>query len=59
MFANAQELLAYTYEGRQLRVPEEGAWVAFDCTDCGTHTETTIRSGLIECYGCDKEALAR
>src|SRR4051812_16792949 len=38
MFVNAQEMLAFTYEGRQLRVPELGSWVEWDCTACGTHS---------------------
>jgi hypothetical protein len=56
MFANAQEMLAYTYEGRQLRVPEDGSWISFDCTACGAHNEQPIHGGPLECDGCDAYA---
>jgi hypothetical protein len=55
MFANPREVLAFTYEGRQLRVPEPGSWVAFDCTAAvrngaarwrpGSRRATCARSG--------------
>jgi hypothetical protein len=57
MLTNARELEAYTYEGRRLIVPEIGSWVSFDCTECGTRTETSIRGNGLECDGCDAYAL--
>jgi hypothetical protein len=56
VFANPRELEAYTYEGRALRVPEVGSWVAFDCTECDTHNEQRLDGGPLECEGCEAYA---
>jgi hypothetical protein len=56
MFANPREVLAFTHDGRQLRVPEPGSWVAFDCTDCGAHTEMPLDGTALMCNGCEKYA---
>jgi hypothetical protein len=56
MFTDARELEAYTYEGRPLRVPEPGSWVAFKCTGCGTRTKQRLDGGPLECDGCEAYA---
>jgi hypothetical protein len=36
------ELEAYTYEGRQLRFPEERSRVRLECSQCGQTTEQPV-----------------